>query len=146
MITLAGTNHELRELCPGHREELHASGLTDETIARAGIYSEADQRKLQHLLGWQKPPKMGAAIVYAYHSPDGANGYVRIKPDIPRKRNGKPIKYESPVRRPNEPYFPPDTAIVLDDASVALLFTEGEKKALCADRRSSCLAGVLALG
>lgn len=131
-------------LFPGHRAELHASGLTDETIERAGIYSEADQRKLQHLLGWAKPPKkMGAAIVFPYHAPDGTNGYARLKPDNKRKREGKPVKYESPKGRPNEVYFPPGTVAVVDDPAIPLLITEGEKKALCADQNGVPCIGLV---
>ncbi len=34
-----------------HRDELHASGLTDETIAAAGFYS-ADSAEIKKILGW----------------------------------------------------------------------------------------------
>src|SRR5438045_107335 len=65
-----------------------------------------------------------------YRSPAGSPlGYVRCKPDHPRVKGGKPIKYESPVGQPNRAYFPPRTGAVLPDPDAPLLLTEGEKKA-----------------
>ena len=39
-------------LTPGHRDELHQSGLSDETIGAAGLYSTRDARDL---VGWSGP-------------------------------------------------------------------------------------------
>src|SRR5262249_45973362 len=64
--------------------------------------------------------------------PDGAApDYVRLKPSLPRTgRDGRLVKYEAPKGLPLEPYFPPHVLPLLADASVPLLLTEGEKKAL----------------
>ena len=80
-----------------HLAELRRSGLTDETILAAGIYSEVDTAKLSALLDWKKyPSKCAPAIVFPFTSADGHNGYHRIRPDHPRMSGGKPVKYESP--------------------------------------------------
>jgi putative DNA primase/helicase len=117
--------HHLRELCDG-------SGITDATLAAAGIYSETSRDTLQRMLKRKAGLKYVApAIVFPYRSADGTNGQCRIKPDMPRKdRNGKPVKYESPLGEPGQIYLPPGVAELLSNPRQELLLTEGEKKAL----------------
>jgi len=124
-----------------HIAELRASGLSDEMIADAGIRSETNPIKLGSLLGWRAyPRKMAPAIVYSFVSIDGTNGYCRAKPDLPRSLGGKVIKYESPLKRPNEIYFPPGVAAVALTDKATIGFTEGEKKSLCATQnRFPCI-------
>jgi putative DNA primase/helicase len=118
-------------LLPHHLRHLRESGLTDATILAAGIRSETSPDKLAILLGWRKPRKgMAPAIVYPFVGADGANGYYRVRPDTPRLSAGKPVKYESPRERPNQVYLPPGVARVLDDPTIELVITEGEKKSL----------------
>lgn len=131
-----------------HYDELRASGLTDETIERAGIHTETRQSTQAVLLGWTNvPAKMGPAIVFPFHRADGTNGYSRLKFDHPREqtKNGKKsrIKYESPRGVPNEIYIPPGTFEALDNPQVDLLLTEGEKKALCADQHGFKCIGLI---
>lgn len=123
------------KLIDPHLAELRASGLNDETIERAGIYTETSQSKQAILLGWKDvPARMGPAIVFPFRRADGTNGYARLKPDHPRKLAGKTVKYESPRGAPNEVYIPPRTFEALDHPQADLLITEGEKKALCVDQ------------
>ncbi|MFH1919442.1 MAG: phage/plasmid primase, P4 family [Planctomycetota bacterium] len=119
---------------PHYRELSEGSGLTDATITAAGIYSEARYDKLAQILDWNRYPKRCApAWVVPYRHPDGSEmGYARIKPDKPRNANGKPVKYESPRKRDNEPYFPPGVGPTIDNPAAPLLITEGEKKTLAA--------------
>lgn len=124
-------------LQPHHLADLRRSGLSDETIRAAGIYSEVDAINLAVILNRKpqfiKRSHLVPAIVFPFVCADGRNGYRRAKPDTPRlDSNKKPIKYESPVEHPNEPYLPPGVAEVLADATRELLVTEGEKKALAA--------------
>ncbi|RIK75384.1 MAG: hypothetical protein DCC68_21280 [Planctomycetota bacterium] len=123
-----------RPLFPNHRAELAASGLTDETIAAAGIHSESDTLRLARILGWDKwPKKRGAAIVFPYYDADGANGYHQVKPDSPRTDSkGKPVKYESPKGQSPRLYVPPGVPSKLDSPEAWLVITEGIKKALAA--------------
>lgn len=139
------------ELLPHHRRELcEGSGLTEETILKAGIRSETNPITIGILLGWPKMPKrMGSGIVFRFRDAAGElNGYSRFKPDSPRKdRDGKPIKYESPRGLPNRTYIPPGTFAALANPAIQLLVTEGEKKSLAADQAGfPCLglAGVFA--
>jgi len=121
-------------LHPNHYRELQASGLTDETIQSAGIYSEARYDALSQILNRRRWPKRCApAWVIPFRTPDGREtGYARVKPDNPRQSGDKPVKYESPRDRTNEVYFPPGMNGATENPVVELLITEGEKKALAA--------------
>ncbi len=117
-----------------HRSDLHASGLSDETIARAGIYS-APGRQVRDLLGYDA----GAGMVFPYPSLNGAGDYVRVKLDKPGP-DGK--RYRAPKGQPNHLYvsrlIDPK---VLNDCSVPIWITEGEKKAL-----KACQEGLHCVG
>jgi hypothetical protein len=131
-------------LLPHHVAELRASGLSDETIRRAGIRSEENNVSIAQLLCRDHfPKKCGPCLVFPYHDGKGINGYYRAKPDVPRLLGGKPVKYESPVGYPNELYYPPNTIPILTDATVELLFTEGEKKALSASQHGFQTVGLV---
>jgi putative DNA primase/helicase len=142
-------------LAPKHLADLQGSGLSDATIAAAGLYTESDGDKVRELLGdwlaFKTARKMAPCLTFPYYDPAGqpmtyADGgghqrtFVRFKPDHPRpdkrdKEGVKKIKYESPAGTPARAYFPPNTRhVVLADPKIPLLVTEGEKKALCADQ------------
>jgi hypothetical protein len=136
-------------LLPQHLADLRKSGLTDETVAACGVYSEADPRRVKELLGGYLNVKAAAALgpclAFPFLAadgspmtwlPEGAKGgaaprpFVRLKPDRPRNRDGKAVKYESPHKGGNRAYLPPGVGAALADPTVPLLLVEGEKKAL----------------
>jgi hypothetical protein len=123
-------------IAPGHRDELRRSGLTDETIARAGIYS-ATEAGVRDVLGYGGGP----GVVFPYPALNGEAGtsYARVKLD---RADPEGKRYRSPARQPNRLYVPAllDLAILADPA-MPLWLTEGEKKALKACQEGlACLA------
>lgn len=115
-----------------HRQHLRTSGLTDETIAGAGIYSETRPAEIGRLLGWTGAGP-APAIVFPYLDRLGQAVMAIVRPDQPRQVDGKPVKYESPVGVPPRLYFAP--ARLMDPAAILsptqpLLLVEGIKKAL----------------
>jgi hypothetical protein len=118
----------------GHLRELRASGLSDETIRLASLYS-APERQTRDLLGYGA----GAGLVIPYPNlSGGASVYARVKLDA--SPDGK--RYRSPAKQGNRLYVPaligPD---VLKDPRVTLWLTEGEKKALKACQEGlACVA------
>ena len=93
-----------------HRQQLQSSGLSEDTIKIAGLYSETNHLRIRSLLGCsEKTAKsLGACLVIPFYDVDGRNGYARIRPDNPRRdRNEKAVKYESPRGEPNAVYIPP---------------------------------------
>ena len=58
-------------------------------------------------------------------------------------KDGKKIKYESPIGQRNQAYFPPGVAEVIPDVSRELIFTEGEFKALAATQHGFPCIGLV---
>jgi len=108
-----------------HRAEFRASGITDETIEAAGVFSVTTNAEVAAILGWR--PQFDLAPAWCV--PFG-NGYARLKPDHPRFNDrGKVVKYESPKGRPCRAYFPPNFQEMLRSGE-PIVITEGEKKTL----------------
>jgi hypothetical protein len=137
-----GSSHDSPALLPQHLADLRASGLSDDTIRRCGFHSVITPTQVTRLLRWRGRAKaLGACLAIPFTQ---APGYVRLKPDNPRRdRRGKAVKYESPVGRPNRAYFPPGTAAVLADPATPLVITEGEKKAAKADQEGFPCIGLV---
>lgn len=121
-----------QRLSIGHRNELQASGLTDDTIAKAGIYTESNPDTIASLLG--NPAYLNGHLQNssAMVIPFGYDDFARVKLSDPRLRNGKPIKYESPLGSIQHAYFPPDVQdeVTQRDDPREVFIVEGEKKAL----------------
>jgi hypothetical protein len=121
---------------PQHLDDLRRSGLTDETIVACRFFSVADPSTIARCLGW-KPPADSLGPCLAIPFPDlkgDFNGYVRLKPDRPRKikTDGKFAKYESPRGKGNRAYFPISALPAILSPTAPLLIVEGEKKAAAA--------------
>jgi hypothetical protein len=140
-----GANGAAPRLLPQHLEDLRRSGLSDEQIAACRFRSETDPRGIGKLLGWRGPADiLGPCLVIPFPEPGGTiNGYCRVKPDNPRLKNDKKVKYESPVKKGNRVFFPPCTRAGLGDVSVPLIVTEGEKKAAKADQDGFLCLGLV---
>lgn len=119
-----------------HLEELRASGLSDETIAAAQLYTERDNREIRRLLNFTRTHDFGPSIVFPYFDINGAVVGHRVKPGNPRKwrkPGGKMFtaKYESAKGERNRLYLPPPILDGLKNAEGrAIVFCEGEKKTL----------------
>ncbi len=134
-------------LLPHHREHLHGSGLSDETIRRRG-YRSCDDATGRKLLNW--PPEMRgdtSGLVIPYRN---VPGYVKVRTDHPRSRSRmkahsgsdhdygslgrdeyepEVVKYEAPLESPAHIYVPLDICPAIADPKERLYITEGEKKA-----------------
>ncbi len=150
-------------LDPKHLADLESSGLNSETIKAAGLYSVCGGNRISEILGnyldHKTAGRMGSCLAFPYFDALGVpmeytNGkgeshpFIRLKPDKPRKDTSekkRTRKYESPLGGTSRIYIPSGTRSALQDASIPLLITEGEKKTLCADQNGlPCigLAGV----
>jgi len=133
-------------IAPAHLADLRSSGLDDETIARAGLYSESRAAPIAEILGWGW--RQGGGLVFPFVDYDSRRVLIcRVKPDRPRhrSRNGKrkPIKYEQPPNTPAHPYFGPRT--IRDqrfDGASTIAWGEGEKKTLLLDQLGHAAIGL----
>ena len=112
-------------LHPLHLKDLCKSGLTDETIQAAKIYSVPPHDISKKLGG--RFPKVESLLAFPY---PGANGYERYKLFPPQVTDKGTVKYYQKAGSPSRLYFPPGIGSFLRDASSPIFFTEGEKKAL----------------
>jgi hypothetical protein len=143
---------ERRELRPQHLEHLRTSGLTDETLGLAQLYSESRSVVLGDMLGSGYSRHCGHAIVFPFYLPGETEPHAyRIRPDRPRiikKRNGKerPVKYDQASSHGVLVYYGPraraDGGAWLRDVSRLLFFTEGEKKCLLLDQLGLACVGL----
>ena len=58
-----------------HRNELRESGISDATIAAAGLYSEYRPRRVSEIVGWSVPFEFCPALVFPFRRADGSNGH-----------------------------------------------------------------------
>ncbi len=135
------------KLLANHLADLRKSGLSDVQIARCGFHSLEAPASVQEVLRWKRyRGELGPCLAIPFVDRAGnATGYVRLKPDRPRKakEDAKPIKYESPKGASNRAFFPPATLGALIDASRPLFITEGEKKATKADQEGFPCIGLV---
>lgn len=138
-----------RELSQQHRDELHASGLTDETIAAAEIYTEPNPNALKLILERTYPRACGPAMVIPFYLPGAKEPHAyRIKPTHPRseKRNGKArfVKYDQAQRPGVLVYFTPTmrAGAAYAGTHAPLYWTEGEKKSLALEQLGLVCVGL----
>ena len=126
-----------------HLKMLRDRGLCDEIIKAAGIHSEHDKIRLASILDTKRCPFKSAALVIPYTGINGQNGYARVRPDTPRLSKKKPVKYESPVGRRNQIYFPPGVAELVAEIGQDIVITEGEFKALASTQHGFACIGLV---
>jgi Domain of unknown function (DUF3854) len=129
------TNSSARELFPEHLDDLRKSGLTDETIEAAELYS-VTAAALQPLLGWVPPVK--TALILPYPRQDFFR--VKIFPGY-KDDKGHTVKYLQRKDSGSHVYTPPGVQPVLPNPMIELAWTEGEKKGLKATQE-----GIFCLG
>ncbi|ODS33673.1 MAG: hypothetical protein SCARUB_01193 [Candidatus Scalindua rubra] len=115
-------------LADQHYRDLKKSGLSDETI-REARFESVPLKHLKKIMGHNSK-----GVASAYKIPFG-NGFIRYKifyePGKELDENGKPRKkYHTKKDSGNKLYIPPRARLILNDASIPLDVTEGEKKSL----------------
>jgi hypothetical protein len=128
--------------------DLRKSGLSDATIAAAGLYTPPPG-DLPRLLSPRLVDKVRHVLVFPY---DGAsNGIPMRRPDefircklFPPVSDGQghTIRYYQRTGTPPRLYIPPPARAGLADPSISLLITEGEKKALKANQEGLATVAV----
>lgn len=106
---------------PDHLADLRKSGLTDGTVAQAEIKT-VPPGQINKIFEWDIP--IDSLLAFPYQG----NSFVRYKLFPPYKKKGETRAqkyYQKPDTYPHL-YFPPN----FDRNADAILFTEGEKKAL----------------
>jgi Domain of unknown function (DUF3854) len=111
-----------------HREQLAASAISDELITERGYWSAERKAQLADL-GFGRSQQHLPALVMPTYSVAGEPRPPLARPDKPRSKDGRVVKYEIPTGTRMFLDVPPRTRPRLSDPTVPLIFTEGIKKA-----------------
>lgn len=115
-------------LAAQHTRMLAESKVTPEAAHARGYRTVTEKTRLESI----GITKAGRSVPGLLVPSRGANGEVwgyQYRPDTPRLRGGKPVKYETPVGQRNGIDIPPDCLEQIGDPRVPLWVTEGVKKA-----------------
>ncbi|WP_322859150.1 DUF3854 domain-containing protein [Mycobacterium europaeum] len=124
-----------------HLKMLAASGISEEFAFARGYETITEKRRLADLNITPAGRNVPGLLVPMLRS-DGSTWGYQYRPDTPRLRDHKPIKYETPWQQRNGLDIPPGVADKLSDPDVPLFITEGVKKADCGAQHGLCIAAL----
>jgi hypothetical protein len=123
-----------------HQELLGASAISPEVAAARGYRSVTDRAELASI-GFSQAQRLVPALLIPIWTVDGRVGLHQIRPDSPRLKKGKSLKYETPSGSHLVLDVPPAVLPKLGDPAVPLWITEGSRKADSAVSRGlDCIA------
>jgi hypothetical protein len=139
-----------REVSEKHLANLRASGLTDDTIKLAELYSENNHRALATIVQRKTWASLrGSALVIPFYLPGGSEPHAyRVRPSNPqtehRGRKVRQRKYDQAEEHGVLVYFTPRARAArwYTDAPRTLFWTEGEKKSLVLDQLGLACVGL----
>jgi hypothetical protein len=130
-------------LNPEHqRMLLRGSGISSEVVKARGyrtIETKAELRRLGFADSQCNPP----GLLIPIFSPTGEVANYQFRPDQPRIRNGKPVKYETPWGSQMSLDVHPFAREKLGDPTAPLWITEGVKKGDALASRGLCAVALL---
>lgn len=115
-------------LLPQHAATLAASAISPEAAHARGYRSVTEKSRLDSI-GITKAGRAVPGLLVPSRGADGAVWGYQYRPDAPRLREGKSVKYETPIGQRNGIDVPPACREALGDPAVPLWVTEGVKKA-----------------
>lgn len=131
------------KLTEDHRESLtKGSSIAEEVIARRGYRSVRTKEELK-TKGFSPVQCNIPGLLIPILGLSGDPVMYQYRPDEPRIKDGKPIKYETPSGARMVLDFPPQDLDKLRDPSVPLFITEGIKKGDSLASRGVCVVSLL---
>ncbi len=127
---------------PRHRAMLGSSAIADEVIAERGYFTATRKVQLGDL-GFPASQQIVPALVVPVWAPHGEVVLYQTRPDQPRMRHGRVVKYETPRDSRTTLDVPPRARPLLGDPSVPLFVTEGVKKGDALASLGLCAVAVL---
>jgi hypothetical protein len=132
------------KLAQHHADMLAASGITAGHAAKRG-YMTCGPSQHSLLSGSVKIVKPGIrfpGLLIPLLRVDGSTWGYQYRPDEPRLRDGKPVKYETPYQQRNGLDVPPGVGPLLADPAIPLWITEGTKKADSGALQGLCIVAL----
>lgn len=129
-------------LLPQHAQLLADSAISPE-VATARGYRSATTRAELRRLGFAEPQRRVPALLLPIYNVHGEIALYQLRPDTPRIRRGKPVKYETLAGARMILDVPPPARPWLDDPKRPLFVTEGSRKADAAVSHGLCCVALL---
>jgi putative DNA primase/helicase len=131
IFTTGGPSEWPSEIAPHHRAELESSGISA-SVAKARGYRTANTKTEIEALGFGSAQRSVPALIVPTWTVDGIQDAPQIKPDNPRMKAGKAVKYETAHGTKIRVNVHPQILRTLREKTIPLFITEGAKKADCA--------------
>ncbi len=125
-----------------HLQQLRASALSEDVVAQRGYWTATSREEVEEL-GFAPYQCKVPALVIPLFNPRGEPAGFLSRPDRPRVRDGKPIKYEAIAGAPPVLDLHPLAVGWLEDPALPLVITEGVKKADAAVSKGFPALGLL---
>jgi hypothetical protein len=141
-VPFAGSREAMESLAENHRTLIEASRIGADVAAARGyrtVYNRAELRRLGFGVAQQRTP----ALLIPIWDVHGQLASYQIRPDEPRIRDGKPVKYETATGTRLVVDVPPSCRPLLADPSMPLFLTEGVRKADAGATAGLCVIDVL---
>ncbi len=124
-----------------HRRQLFdESGIHPKVAAERGYRTTRKRAEIPDV--FHAYQRRVPALLIPTHSPDGTSTGYQLRPDNPRRRNGKVIKYETPGGSRCILDIHPSMRAAAGDPGVPLYVTEGIKKGDALTSRGLCTVGL----
>ncbi|MGI8827864.1 MAG: DUF3854 domain-containing protein [Chloroflexota bacterium] len=130
------------DLAPQHVAVLEARGIKPD-VAKARAVFTATSRKCLEILGFAPNQRSVPAMAIPILNTRGARVTYQTRPDEPRERDGKCVKYETMAGSRVALDVPPHARSLLRDMDTALWVTEGPLKADSAVSQGLCCVALL---
>ncbi len=130
-------------LLPHHKRMLlEESAIDEKAIVERGYRSVESKAELKRL-GFSTQQLITPTLLIPIFNVHGEIGLYHHRPDTPRIREGKPAKYEFPVRQKMVVDVHPSLRDRIRDPTIPLFITEGVKKADAAISKGLCCIAVV---
>jgi hypothetical protein len=130
------------DLLPQHAALVALSAIHPEVARERGYRSVTAKADLREL-GFATSQSLVPGLLIPIHAVDGRVALNQLRPDVPRVRSGKPVKYETPAGARMCLDVHPRIRPCLVDQGRPLWITEGIRKADAAVSLGLCCIGLL---
>jgi hypothetical protein len=107
-----------------------------------GYWSATHERELRQL-GFSVDQAIAPALVIPIYGTGGEIVTYQARPDRPRVRNGRPVKYETPSRSRMHLDVPPSARGAIGNPAATLMITEGVRKGDAGATQGMCCIALL---
>ncbi len=133
---------EMGPLSEAHRALIEGSAILPDVAQERGYRTVGKKAELRRL-GFADSQCLAPALVVPIHGVEGGIVTYQIRPDQPRIKDGKALKYETPSQSRMRLDVPPRARAWLGDPKRPLFITEGARKADSGVSQGLCTIALL---